>query len=43
MDNGIEQIEDESLVAQLRDKAKRINVRALITAAATTLLALVFP
>lgn len=43
MDAGVEAIADETLVSQLREKAGRINRRALITAVATTLLALVFP
>lgn len=43
MDAGFEQIDDESLVTQLRVKARLINRRALITAAAITLLALIFP
>jgi hypothetical protein len=36
-------MEDARLIAQLRDKARRINRRALITAVAATLLALAFP
>jgi hypothetical protein len=43
MDTGEERIEDESLIEQLRSKARRINRRALITALAITLLTLVFP
>ncbi len=43
MDAGEERIADERLSAQLRDKARRINHRALITAAAITLATLVFP
>jgi hypothetical protein len=43
MDAGEEGVEDETLAARLRDKARRINRRALVTAAAITILALVFP
>jgi hypothetical protein len=43
MDAGEESLEDENLIEQLKDKAQRINRRALITATAITLLALVFP
>jgi hypothetical protein len=43
MDDGEESLEDETLIEQLRDKARRINRRALITAGASTLLALLFP
>jgi hypothetical protein len=43
MDAGEERIEDEDLIKQLRDKAQRINRRALITAIVATLVALAFP
>ena len=43
MDAGEEDIADEETVARLRDKARRINRRALITAALITLLTLAFP
>lgn len=43
MDAGEESLDDENLTKQLRDKARRINRRALITAAVITLLALAFP
>ncbi|HJU56429.1 MAG TPA: hypothetical protein VJ715_17730 [Pyrinomonadaceae bacterium] len=43
MDDGEEKIADERRVEELRDKARWINRRALLTAAAITLLALVFP
>jgi hypothetical protein len=43
MDAGEEGLTDENLITQLKDKARRINRRALITAAAITLLALLFP
>jgi hypothetical protein len=43
MDDGEEKISDERRVSALRDKARWINRRALLTAAAITLLALVFP
>ena len=43
MDAGEEEIADEETAAQLRDKARRINRRALITAALITLLTLAFP
>ena len=43
MDDGEEKIQDEGRAAALRDKARWINHRALLTAAAITLLALIFP
>ena len=43
MDAGEEKIEDEALVARLREKSRRINRRALVTAAVVTLVALAFP
>lgn len=43
MDASEESVADEKLREQLRRKARWINRRALITAAAITLLALVFP
>jgi hypothetical protein len=43
MDAGEERIEDESLIAELRAKSRRINRRALTTAAIITLVTLVFP
>lgn len=43
MDQGEVQIEDKATVAALRAKARRINQRALITAAIVTLVTLVFP
>jgi hypothetical protein len=43
MDAGEEILEDQNLIEQLRNKARRIHRRALITAAAITLLALAFP
>lgn len=41
--HGEESIEDQHVCTQLRDKARRIHLRALITAAIITLLAVVFP
>lgn len=43
LDAGEERIEDENLIAQLRRKSRRIHLRALVTAAAITVLTLVFP
>jgi hypothetical protein len=43
LDAGEEQIEDEDLIAQLRRKSRLIHRRALVTAAAITVLTLVFP
>jgi hypothetical protein len=43
MDAGEESLDDEELIEQLRGKARRINLRALVTAGAITLLALLFP
>lgn len=43
LDAGEEHIEDKQKVAALRAKARRINRRALTTAAAITLVTFVFP
>lgn len=43
MDKGEEPVTNEALLEQLRAKARLIHRRALITALAITLLALVFP
>ena len=43
MDDGEARIEDETVVAQLRAKARQINRRALITAFIITLVCFVFP
>jgi hypothetical protein len=43
MDAGEQKIEDQKLVARLRVKARRIHQRALVLAAALTLLILIFP
>ena len=43
MDAGEERLRDQNLIDKLRDKARRINRRAMITAVAITLLALAFP
>ena len=43
LDAGEEKIEDERMVERLRAASRRINRRALITAAIITLLTLVFP
>jgi hypothetical protein len=43
MDAGEEQIEDESLIAELRARSRRINRRALLTAAVITLVTFAFP
>jgi hypothetical protein len=43
MDGGEEKIEDEDLIEALRAKARRINRRALTTAAVITLVTLAFP
>lgn len=43
MDKGEEPLTDEDSIEQLRVKARRIHRRALITALAITLLALVYP
>jgi hypothetical protein len=43
LDAGEESLTDARLIEQLRAKARRINRRALITAAAITVLALAFP
>jgi hypothetical protein len=43
MDDGEVPIEDESAARELRDKARRINHRAMLVAALVTLVALAFP
>ena len=43
MDNGEEPIEDEAAARLLREKARRINRRAMLVAAIVTLVALAFP
>lgn len=43
MDTGEEKIDDEVLIGQLRDKARQINRRAIITAAVVTVVTVVFP
>ena len=43
MDAGEEKVRDERLIERLRDKARRIHRRALVTAIAITVLALAFP
>jgi hypothetical protein len=43
MDDGEASLRDESLIEPLKEKARRINRRALITAGAITLLALIYP
>lgn len=43
MDAGEEGIDEEGVKAQLRAKARRIHLRALITALVITLLAFIFP
>lgn len=43
MDAGVEPVEDESLAARLRAKAAAVHKRALLVAAAITVVVLVFP
>jgi hypothetical protein len=43
MDTGEEKISDEALAARLRAKATAVHRRALLVAAAITLVVLVFP
>jgi hypothetical protein len=43
MDAGEKPLADSTLIEQLRVKARRVHLRALITAIAITLLALAFP
>jgi hypothetical protein len=43
MDSGEETIKDNSLAASLRDKAAAVHRRALLVAAAITVVVLVFP
>jgi hypothetical protein len=43
LDEGEAPIRDERVAAQLRERARRINRRALLTAAAITIVTLAFP
>jgi hypothetical protein len=43
MDAGEETIKDKALAARLREKAAAVHRRALLVAAAITVVALVFP
>jgi hypothetical protein len=43
MDDGERPVEDETAARELRDKARRINSRAMLLAAIVTLVALAFP
>jgi hypothetical protein len=43
MDSGEASLEDETLIEQLRAKARSINRRAIYTAVAVTVVALAFP
>ena len=43
LDTGEESLDDENLIEQLRAQSRLIHRRALVTAAAITLLTLVFP
>lgn len=43
MDSGEVSLNDETLIERLRDKARKINRRSIITAALITLVVVVFP
>ncbi|HYY56717.1 MAG TPA: hypothetical protein VE842_05250 [Pyrinomonadaceae bacterium] len=43
MDAGEESIGDETIVSKLRERARKIHRRALASALAITMLALIFP
>lgn len=43
LDAGEQPLDDENLIGQLREKSRRINRRAVTTAAVITILTLVFP
>lgn len=43
MDNGIEKIEDDWLLAQVRRQARKVYIKALVSAAALTLLVAFIP
>ena len=43
MDAGVESVRDESLASRLREKAATIHKRALLVAAAITVVVLLFP
>ena len=43
MDAGVETINDKALAARLREKATAVHRRALLVAAAITIVVLVFP
>jgi Opacity-associated protein A N-terminal motif len=43
MDAGVETIDDKTLAGKLREKAAAVHKRALLVAAAITVVVLVFP
>ncbi|HEX8188883.1 MAG TPA: OapA N-terminal domain-containing protein [Pyrinomonadaceae bacterium] len=43
MDAGVEDLRDKTLAATLRDKAAAVHRRALMVAAAITVVVLIFP
>ena len=43
MDSGIERIEEDDVKAQLRRQARRVYLKAILAAAALTLLCLAIP
>jgi hypothetical protein len=43
MDNGPEQLTDETVKATIRRQAQRVQVKSLVTAAAVTAIALILP
>jgi hypothetical protein len=43
MDNGIEEIKDETVLRQVRRQARKVNIRSALLAAALTIAILAIP
>ncbi len=43
MDNGVERIEDQDLLAQVRRQAKQVYIKSLLAGAALTVVFLLLP
>jgi len=43
MDSGIEKIQDDAVLAQVRKQARKVNIESMVTAAVLTILILLIP
>ena len=43
MDSGIEKIQDDAVLAQVRRQARKVNIELIVTAAVLTILILLIP